>query len=188
MVLFAAFAIGACGGDDSSGGGGGGPDTRACAQITTDPTLTNTKCNNVADRCFFETHNADIRKLGGTCATTSPCVNFVATPDTPEAQMCFTDCLDAALKKMFGSSLSKDCLICPQRTVVCSTSAENMATACVPQCINDPNAQMCTDCLCQSHPNGIAMGKPGNCLIDALADCAGFKPTAVQAGCASGDM
>jgi hypothetical protein len=176
---------------------------KECAQITTDATLSQANCNNAADKCFLLEHAADVRTLGGQCATQSAfmveqtrvtaCVQYVARPTDPAATKCFTDCLDAALKAKFMASVSAACLICPNAVALCSTSTEPnpsnaTATACVTPCLPAPNSPECTSCLCAQHPNGVAMGKPGSCLIGAYADCTGFRPTADQVSCPAGSM
>lgn len=171
--------------------------TGECAQITTDSTLSQANCNNAADKCFLLAHAGDVRKLGGECATKTSfmveqvmvtgCLQFVAKAGTPEAVKCFTDCLDLALKTKFKESVSPPCLICPSAVATCSTSTDAMGNAvCVGQCITEPDSTACTECLCAQHPNGIAMGKPGSCLIGAYADCTGFRPTPEQVSCPAG--
>jgi len=183
-VVAVSLALGCDGCNDDAAG-------RACEQITPDPSLPQALCNNSADKCFLLDHAAEIRQLSGTCATQT-CVRYVANPTIPEAIKCFTDCLDAALKAKFnGASVSAACLQCPDAVVTCSTSmdpAGTGGTACVVQCLSSPDSEACTNCLCAQHPNGLGTGKPGSCLIDAYAQCTGFRPTTEEAMCPAGSL
>jgi hypothetical protein len=158
---------------------------KECAKITMDPTFSQNNCNNAADKCFLLDHAADVRMMGGVCATKN-CVQFVAKPNDPAAKKCFTDCLDKALKDKFNASVSAPCLICPDAVVVCTTTDEGSGKACLNQCISAPDSAECTACMCAQHPNALGMDKPGSCLIDAYADCTGFRPTAEQVSCPAG--
>ena len=182
-------------------GAGMSADTRACAKITMDATLSNNNCNNAADKCFLLEHAAEIRTLGGQCATKPSvmvnatmipgCMQYIFKPTDPAATQCFNDCMDKALKAKFNASVSPPCLICPNAVVRCSTSNEpskSSTQACLTECVSDPDSAGCTSCLCAQHPNGVAMDKPGSCLIGAYADCTGFRPTPEQVSCPAGSQ
>jgi hypothetical protein len=186
----------ALGGSTAVAGSAGGA-AQECAKITVDSTLSQANCNNAADKCFLLEHAADIRVLGGQCATTTMfmidttmitgCIQYVARATEPVAKQCFTDCLDQALKAKFKASVSQPCLICPNAVAICTTTMDEAGKqVCTNQCLAAPNSQECTNCLCAQHPNGLAMGKPGSCLIGAYADCTGFRPTAEQVMCPAG--
>lgn len=175
-----ALAFGACSSD--SGGGTAAP--KACEQIVHDPKYPTEQCNNAADRCYLESHQADVRAVGGSCAVPG-CLQFISDPYGADAINCVVSCLVPGLKTKTGATVSNSCAECAGATVACG------ATFCAAQCAgsvgtsNGPDSAGCTACLCAQHTAGDAGGHPfsGNCLQDAFAECAGFRPTNAQVGC-----
>lgn len=180
--LTVTLAFGACSSDDGgsksngqgdgSTGGGSGDSGKLCEQITTDPKFSKTQCNNKDDRCYLETHQAEVRQAGGACATSTACLAYISTPDDPAAVKCVTDCMTPKL----ANALSVACEECSQKVAACG------ARHCVAECVSAPDSAECTTCLCKSYAGELG-GKGGNCLIDVFADCAGFAPTAAMVGC-----
>ncbi len=168
--LTVALAFAGCGGDE-----GGGSTPRACENVTKDPTSSTDNCISPSDACYLEENRAEVRRVGGECATSADCLAFIATPDTPEAQKCVTDCMTAAL----GGALTVECEICSQKVAACG------ARHCAAQCVQDPQSAACTACLCTSYPDELG-GTGGNCLQDVFGDCAGIIPTDEQVGCTGG--
>lgn len=176
VTLASSFA--ACSSDSKGGGGGGQYDGADCRSIPV-TTYPGQACNNEADRCWLQPNNAVTRQNGGACATGTPpqgCINFIATPDSPDAQQCFVDCLKPKLVAATGSSPSDACLLCSQKVVVCG------ATYCLAECAAAPDSAACSACLCANHSSDAGVDE-GNCLQDAFARCAGFRPTNEQVGC-----
>ncbi len=172
-----ASSFGAC--SSSSSGGGSTP---ACQTPANDPTYTSKSCDNAADRCLLEAHEADVRKVGGACATTAPPAGCLTAdnlnnPYSAAAVQCFQDCFARELPKTSaGATTSAACSLCSYAVVQCG------AQFCKAECLSDPNATGCTQCLCATHTPD-AGGPSGNCLQDAFARCAGFRPTNAQIGC-----
>jgi hypothetical protein len=157
---------------------------KMCEQITTDPTLAMNACNNAHDKCLDTSNTMMIRSISGKCAVGSimgakneNCLKYSGDPTTPAAVACFDDCAKTQLTKALGDTLSDACLACPDAVVTCG------AKFCLNDCIQDPLAPGCTACLCQTHPDALGTGKPGNCLMDVYAQCTGYKVTADAVGC-----
>lgn len=185
------FALGACSSDDST------PSNTAsatsCMDTPVDPKFTSNFCNNVADKCFLQNHNADVYTAGAKCATTNGntapdggigtqpgCLQFAGDPTSADAVKCEQDCITGALGP---TGISRDCAKCSAAVSACGVPA-----GCVAPCVADAHSMDCLACLCKQTPDAVKMGVNGSCLIDVFADCAGFAPTAMQVGCPAGSM
>lgn len=177
-------AFGACSSSDKGGtNGGAGDGAASCDTIVQDPKYPNQGCNNPADRCYLQAHTADARKWGGFCATQPApdgCIGFISDPTSADAVACYTDCLHKQLTANTGSAVSDSCALCEDAVVLCG------AKFCINECAGltpgtGPDTVGCTKCLCATHTDDA--GVSGNCLQDAFAECAGFRPTDAQVGC-----
>lgn len=179
-----AMAFGACSSSGSGGTSSGAGDSGAsCSTIVHDPQYPTEKCNNAADRCYMLAHEADVRAVGGDCAVNS-CIQFIGTPYSTDAVNCEVQCLVPGLQTKTGGTISSACAECSAAVVACGATFCAAKCAGSPGSSNGPDSQGCTDCLCATHIGDAGgTGFSGNCLQDAFAQCAGFRPTNAQVGC-----
>jgi hypothetical protein len=173
-------AIAACSSDKSSGGGGGSPEggnpATDCHTPANDPKYPTKNCDNAADRCFLLAHQPDVTKFGGQCAVSPACIGNASDPTSPAAVQCIQTCIDPKLQQADQGKLSTSCDNCVAAVVACG------AKYCLNECITDPSSAPCVACLCKNHTTDAGTDV-GNCMQDAFAQCAGFRPTDAQVAC-----
>jgi hypothetical protein len=149
-----------------------------CGMDATATACPQQNCTATSDECTLATSWAALLDATNRCAMTPPpngCLSaaFLQDPTLPEGLQCMHDCLTSVAP---AAPVTPACSPCLVAVTTCS------AQYCINDCIADPGSLACQICNCR--PQNDAAGVPiGNCMQDAFAKCAGFRPSESFVGC-----